>query len=55
MKSLKFIESMLGALIKQFQRENLMGNEDSQKGIVEGLEMAMRLVKDEIEKIQEKK
>ena len=54
MKSLKLIELMLEAFINQFKQEGFLENQDKQSGIVEGLEMAMNLVKKEIEKLRDK-
>ena len=52
MKSLKLIELMLEAFINQFKQKGFLESSENQSGIVEGLEMALRLVQAEIEKLR---
>lgn len=54
MKNLKLIELLLEAFINQFSHPGMLGNEERQNGIVEGLQMSLVLVRKEIEKMRDK-
>jgi len=55
MKSLKLIEQLFEAQIRAFEEHKTGQDEEHQKGLIEGLEIALREVRHEIKKLQDKK
>lgn len=55
MKNLKFLESLFESKIKSFQNLTITGGSEHLQGLIEGYELALIDVREEIKKIQDKR